>query len=162
MAGARGSEQGYSEPLYTHSIPIPSAGIPVRRAISTARSGLIKTARVHRAISKCSCMTSKMKPTVCFPTTAKFGKSIPKWWHWFPFNPLGYVLAPTWAMTVLWFPCLLAWTIKSAVMRFGDIDTFRRLSPLMLGLVLGKFCAAVFWVLGNMARGWSVPEFPHP
>ena len=81
---------------------------------------------------------------------------------WFPFNPLGYVLAPTWAMTVLWFPCFLAWSIKSAVMRFGGIDTFRKLAPLMLGLVLGEFCAAVFWVLGNLARGWSVPEFPWP
>ena len=81
---------------------------------------------------------------------------------WFPFNPLGYVLAPTWAMTVLWFPCLLAWSLKSTVMRFGGIETFRKLAPLMLGLVLGEFCAAVFWVLGNVLRGWSVPEFPWP
>ena len=80
----------------------------------------------------------------------------------FPFNPLGYVLAPTWAMTVLWFPCLLAWSIKSVVMKFGGIETFRKLAPLMLGLVLGEFCAAVFWVGGNVLRNWSVPEFPWP
>lgn len=81
---------------------------------------------------------------------------------WFPFNPLGYALAPTWAMIVLWFPFLAAWVVKSAVMRFGGIDTFRKLAPLMLGLILGEFSSAVFWSLGNILRGWNAPNFPWP
>jgi len=81
---------------------------------------------------------------------------------WFPFNPLGYALAPTWAMIVLWFPFFLAWVIKSCVMRFGGIQSFRKIAPFMLGMILGEFMSAVFWSLGNVFRGWNVPTFPWP
>lgn len=81
---------------------------------------------------------------------------------WFPFHPLGYALAPTWAMVTFWFPFLLAWIIKSCVLRFGGIDTYRRISPFMLGLILGEFSMAVFWAVMNMVFGWNAPEFPWP
>ena len=81
---------------------------------------------------------------------------------WFPFHPLGYALAPTWTMICFWFPFLIAWIIKSNVLRFGGIDTYRKLAPFMLGLILGEFSSAVFWSLGNMARGWNTPDFPWP
>ena len=81
---------------------------------------------------------------------------------WFPLHPLGYALAPTWTMLCFWFPFLVAWIIKSSVLKFGGIDTYRKLAPFMLGLIVGEFGAAVFWSLGNMARGWSVPSFPWP
>ena len=79
---------------------------------------------------------------------------------WFPLHPLGYALAPTWAMIVLWFPFLVAWAVKSGVLKFGGIETYRKLAPFMLGLILGEFSSAVFWSLGNIARGWSAPQFP--
>ena len=79
---------------------------------------------------------------------------------WFPFHPLGYALAPTWTMWVFWFPFLVAWILKSAVLKFGGIETYRKLAPFMLGLILGEFASAVFWSLGNIWRGWSVPGFP--
>ena len=78
---------------------------------------------------------------------------------WFPLHPLGYALAPTWTMLVFWFPFLVAWLLKSAVLKFGGIETYRKLAPFMLGLILGEFAAAVFWSLGNVFRGWSVPGF---
>ena len=81
---------------------------------------------------------------------------------WFPLHPLGYALAPTWTMICFWFPFLVAWIIKSGVLKFGGIDTYRKLAPFMLGMILGEFSAAVFWSLGNIARGWNVPEFPWP
>lgn len=81
---------------------------------------------------------------------------------WFPFHPLAYAIAPTWAMYVFWFPFFLAWAIKSLVLRFGGINTFRKVAPFMLGLILGEFMTAVFWALGNMLRGWSAPDFPWP
>ena len=78
---------------------------------------------------------------------------------WFPLHPLGYALAPTWTMLVFWFPFLVAWIIKSAVLKFGGIETYRKMAPFMLGLILGEFAAAVFWSLGNVFRGWNVPGF---
>ncbi|HEX8551412.1 MAG TPA: DUF6785 family protein [Abditibacteriaceae bacterium] len=81
---------------------------------------------------------------------------------WFPFHPLAYAIAPTWAMLVFWFPFFVAWLIKSLVLRFGGIETFRRISPFMLGMILGEFTLAVFWAVMNMTRGWSTPDFPWP
>ena len=81
---------------------------------------------------------------------------------WFPLHPLGYALAPTWTMLVFWFPFLIAWIIKAGVLKFGGIDTYRRLAPFMLGMILGEFTSAVFWSLGNIFRGWSAPGFPWP
>ena len=81
---------------------------------------------------------------------------------WFPLHPLGYALAPTWTMICFWFPFLVAWVVKTGVLKFGGIDTYRKLSPFMLGLILGEFSSAVFWSLGNILRGWNAPEFPWP
>jgi len=81
---------------------------------------------------------------------------------WFPFHPLGYAVAPTWAMIAFWFPFFIAWVIKSAVMRFGGIDTYRKICPFMLGLILGEFGSAVFWSLMNIWRAWNAPSFPWP
>ena len=81
---------------------------------------------------------------------------------WFPLHPLAYALAPTWAMIVLWFPCMIAWAVKSLTLRFGGVETYRKIAPFMLGLIGGEFCAAVFWALGNMLRDWSTPSFPWP
>jgi hypothetical protein len=81
---------------------------------------------------------------------------------WFPFHPLAYALAPTWSGIVFWFPFLIAWIVKSTVLRFGGIDTFRRLAPFMLGLILGEFSLAIFWAMMNMGFGWNAPEFPWP
>jgi hypothetical protein len=81
---------------------------------------------------------------------------------WFPLHPLAYAIAPTWTLTVFWFPFLVAWAIKSAVLRFGGIDTYRRISPFMLGLILGEFGSAVMWAVMNMTRSWSTPSFPWP
>ena len=81
---------------------------------------------------------------------------------WFPLHPLGYALAPTWPMVCFWFPFMVAWVLKSGVLKFGGIETYRRLAPFMLGLIVGEFSAAVFWSLGNILRGWNAPSFPWP
>ena len=81
---------------------------------------------------------------------------------WFPLHPLGYALAPTWTMIAFWFPFLIAWIIKSTVLRFGGIDTYRKLAPFMLGMILGEFTSAVFWSLLNMKFAWNTPNFPWP
>jgi hypothetical protein len=86
---------------------------------------------------------------------------------WFPLHPLAYAVAPTYAMSVLWFPCFLAWIVKSLTMRFGGIELFRRIAPFMLGLILGEFTLAVLWALIAMtsptifgSQFSSAPSFP--
>jgi hypothetical protein len=81
---------------------------------------------------------------------------------WFPLHPLAYAIDANWAIFVFWFPFFIAWLIKALVLRFGGIDTFRKLAPFMLGMILGEFMSAVFWAAAKMARDWSTPSFPWP
>ncbi len=82
---------------------------------------------------------------------------------WFPLNPLGYAIAPTWTMYVFAWPFFLAWLIKTVVNRYGGMRLYRKIAPFMLGMVLGEFTMAVFWALMSFpAIGWNAPLFPWP
>lgn len=82
---------------------------------------------------------------------------------WFPFHPLAYAIVPNWSLIVFWFPFLVAWIIKSNVLRFGGHETYRKLAPFMLGMILGEFSMAIFWaILSTPLFKWTAPEFPWP
>lgn len=82
---------------------------------------------------------------------------------WFPLNPLGYAIAPTWTMYVFAWPFFLAWLIKSIVNRYGGIRLYRRIAPFMLGMILGEFTMAVLWaLLSTPGIGLNAPMFPWP
>lgn len=81
---------------------------------------------------------------------------------WFPLHPLAYAIDANWAILVFWFPFFIAWCIKSLVLRFGGIETFRKLAPFMLGMILGEFMSAVFWAFMKMFFTWNTPNFPWP
>lgn len=81
---------------------------------------------------------------------------------WFPLHPLAYAIAPTYAMLVLWFPCLIAWIIKTPIMRYGGVVLYRRVRPFMIGMILGEFTMAMIWaVLTTKAFGLTAPDFPY-
>jgi hypothetical protein len=82
---------------------------------------------------------------------------------WFPFNPLGYAIAPTWTMYVFSWPFFVAWLLKTLVNRYGGITLYRRLAPFMVGMILGEFTMAVFWaIMSTPAIHWNAPLFPWP
>lgn len=81
---------------------------------------------------------------------------------WFPLHPLGLAVAHSWAMSVCWAGFLLAWMIRSLVTRIGGIKLYRHVAPLMLGLIIGEFSSAVFWVVLHMALNTATPEMPWP
>lgn len=62
---------------------------------------------------------------------------------WFPLNPLGYAIAPTWTMYVFAWPFFLAWLIKTVVNRYGGMRLYRKIAPFMLGMVLGEFTSTL-------------------
>jgi hypothetical protein len=65
---------------------------------------------------------------------------------WFPFHPVGYIMFTPFAITTLWFSIFLGWLIKSLVTRFGGTDSYRKLVPLFLGLVLGEVVMMLLWL----------------
>jgi hypothetical protein len=83
---------------------------------------------------------------------------------WWPLHPLGYAIAGTWSTVEFWFPCLIAWVLKSLTVRYGGIGLYQRIRPLFLGLVLGEVGMMVLYALLNVLTAWLTPlhKFPPP
>ncbi|MFQ6099284.1 MAG: DUF6784 domain-containing protein, partial [Armatimonadota bacterium] len=47
----------------------------------------------------------------------------------------------------LWFPFLIAWLAKYAIVRYGGQKAYRTLIPFFLGLVLGDYCTGAVWAI---------------
>lgn len=82
--------------------------------------------------------------------------------YWWPLHPLGYALCASWTMTVFWFSCLVAWVVKTLVIRYGGMKLYLKLRPFFLGMVLGEFGMAVIWALISGVTGSVAPGFPWP
>lgn len=72
---------------------------------------------------------------------------------WWPFHPIGYMLAETSTMVWLWFPTLLGWLIKLLILRYGGIQTFRKGIPFFIGLILGDYVISCLWALLGLYLG---------
>ncbi len=67
----------------------------------------------------------------------------------FPFHPVGYAVASSWGMGVVWFPLLMAWILKLALLRLGGLPLYRRSLPFFYGLIIGDCVAGSLWsILG--------------
>ncbi|MDX1931020.1 MAG: DUF6785 family protein [Capsulimonadales bacterium] len=71
----------------------------------------------------------------------------------FPFHPVGYAVASSWGMGILWMPMLIAWVLKVLILRYGGLPLFRALLPLFYGVILGECVAGSLWTLLSMASG---------
>ena len=79
---------------------------------------------------------------------------------WWPLHPLGYALAGSWSTVQFWFPCFIAWMLKSLCMRYGGAGAYIKVRPLFLGLVLGEFGMAVLAVILYLLFRLPAPAFP--
>jgi len=76
-----------------------------------------------------------------------------------PFHPAGYALAVSFAVDYFWFPLLLAWALKFAVLRVGGVGGYRRAIPFFLGLILGDLAVGGLWMIFGVATGRQVYMF---
>ena len=67
----------------------------------------------------------------------------PRW----PLHPVVFLVWGTRWTTEFAPSFLLAWAIKSAITRFGGMNSYKRLRPFFIGLMAGEFVATVFWGL---------------
>ena len=67
----------------------------------------------------------------------------------FPLHPMGFVLSMCCGGSI-WGMFFLAWLMKTATLRIGGLRSYRALTPLMLGVVLGEFFAAGAWSFASM------------
>lgn len=74
---------------------------------------------------------------------------------WWPLHPVGYAMANTLTMSLIWVPFFIAWAIKAAVLRYGGHAIYRRTVPFFIGLVVGDFISGGLWTL----MGCFFPNF---
>ena len=58
--------------------------------------------------------------------------------YWWPINPLGVLLAASWAITPLWFNFLVGWLAKVSVLAFGSGGALRSARSFFLGVIAGE------------------------
>ncbi len=80
----------------------------------------------------------------------------------FPLHPLGYAMAGAFSSQI-WGGFFTIWLLKGAILRFGGVRLYKRLTPAFIGLALGHFFtmgiawAAIggrFGVAAERARVW--------
>ena len=82
---------------------------------------------------------------------------------WWPLHPLGFAVSTFFIMTYVWFSVMIAWAVKSAVLRYGSPALYRRTRPFFLGLILGQISVSGLWLVidhftgmvGNAPMGQS-------
>lgn len=62
-----------------------------------------------------------------------------------PFHPAGYALSMTFGVDYFWMCLLIAWAIKSLVLRYGGYKLYRRVLPVCYGILLGEYVVGAFW-----------------
>ncbi len=65
----------------------------------------------------------------------------------FPFHPIGLLVCLTSTIHEIWLSLFLGWLIKVTITKFGGIDSYRKLVPAALGLVLGDVFMLLVWLI---------------
>ncbi len=80
---------------------------------------------------------------------------------WWPFHPIGYAVAGTGAMPWLWCATFVGWGIKSLVIRYGGMKTYRAWIPFFIGLILGDYITGSVWaIFGSITGIQTYRAFP--
>ena len=72
---------------------------------------------------------------------------------WWPIHPLGFAVTEYRLMSFVWFSVLVAWGIKSLVLRYGGPKLYNRTRPFFLGLICGQICVTGFWLIVDFFTG---------
>jgi hypothetical protein len=76
---------------------------------------------------------------------------------WFPFHPLGFILATGFPIQVMWFSILIGWVSKTLLLKYGGQATVAKVRPFMIGLILGNVTGMMLWVAIALWRGNKLP-----
>ena len=78
---------------------------------------------------------------------------------WLPLHPLGFAMATNQEMSDLWLPILICLLLKSVILKYGGIRSYRRAVPFFLGLVLGDYLMGNVWSLLTVILNRNMYQF---
>jgi hypothetical protein len=76
-----------------------------------------------------------------------------------PFHPAGYALSMNFGIDYFWTCLIIAWALKSLVLRYGGYNLYRRLLPLMYGVIIGEYLIGAFWSAWSVIAGYRTYDF---
>ena len=79
---------------------------------------------------------------------------------WWPLHPLGYLVAYSAGMKILWFSFFLGWLCNHLVLHYGGTSLFNRVRFLFIGLILGDFLMGGVFALAGLFSDQSYNVFP--
>lgn len=72
---------------------------------------------------------------------------------WFPINPVAVPVVSLGFARLIWAPFLIAWLVRTVVLRYGGVSTDRRVRPFFIGLIAGSvFMSMVSLIHGLILR----------
>ena len=71
-------------------------------------------------------------------------------WPAFLLHPIVFIMWATWPAQVLWFPFLVGWAAKTAIVRYGGGKAYLAGKPFFLGLIIGEVMIAAFFIVANL------------
>lgn len=77
--------------------------------------------------------------------------------YWWPFHPVGYMVAGSYGLFRLWLPIFLSWLAKSLILRYSGLRGYRVALPFFIGLILGEFGAGFIRTCLDLALGLHLP-----
>lgn len=66
---------------------------------------------------------------------------------WWPFHPIGYVMATYGGFSEFWSSVFLGWLIKVIIVNFFGLKANRQAVPFFMGLILGDYVVSSLWTL---------------
>ena len=72
---------------------------------------------------------------------------------WWPLHPLGFPVGMV--MHYFWLSMLVAWLIKTLVLRYGGAAVYRRTQPFFLGLIAGHVLCTGSWIVVDSFTGMT-------
>lgn len=80
-----------------------------------------------------------------------------RYFIWWPFHPLGYILGGEWMLRYFWFSIFLAWVIKWIILKFGGMEAHRKAVPIFIGITVGDAVMIAFWsIYGTAFNRWTI------
>lgn len=76
---------------------------------------------------------------------------------WWPFHPVGYLVAGSFGLFRLWLPIFVSWLCKVLILRYGGLRGYRRALPFFIGLIAGEFAAGFLRTALDLAFHLHLP-----
>ena len=72
---------------------------------------------------------------------------------WWKLHPIGSLMITSYATYCFWGSFFIGWFLKYTMLKFGGVAQYRKLRPLILGVVLGECFIGGIWIVVGLMTG---------